>query len=52
VTKLRYAHQSVPMHVYEAGHGFNCDDRAGSYDKAAADLALQRTLDFFKAHLV
>lgn len=52
VTKLRYAHQSVPMHVYEAGHGFNCDDRTGSYDKAAADLALQRTLDFFKTHLV
>ena len=51
VTKLRYAHQSVPIHVYEAGHGFNCDDRTGSYDKAAADLALQRTLDFFKAHL-
>jgi carboxymethylenebutenolidase len=52
VTKLRYTHQSVPMHVYDAGHGFNCDDRPGSYDKAAADLALQRTLDFFKAHLV
>lgn len=52
VTKLRYAHQSVPMHVYEAGHGFNCEDRTGSYDKAAADLALQRTLDFFKTHLV
>lgn len=51
VTKLRYAHQSVPMHVYEAGHGFNCDDRPGAYDKAAAELALQRTLDFFKAHL-
>jgi carboxymethylenebutenolidase len=52
VTKLRYAHQSVPIHLYEAGHGFNCDDRPGSYDKAAADLALQRTLDFFKSHLV
>ena len=52
VNKLRYAHQSVPIHVYEAGHGFNCDDRTGSYDKAAADLALQRTLDFFKTHLV
>jgi carboxymethylenebutenolidase len=52
VTKLRYAHQHVPMHVYDAGHGFNCDDRTGSYDRAAADLALQRTLDFLKAHLV
>ncbi len=51
VAKLRYAHQSVPIHVYEAGHGFNCDERP-DYDKAAADLALQRTMDFFKAHLV
>ncbi len=51
VTKLRYAHQSVPVHVYDAGHGFNCEDRP-DYDKAAADLALQRTLDFFKTHLV
>ena len=51
VAKLRYAHQSVPMHVYEADHGFNCDERP-SYDKAAADLALQRTLDFFKQRLV
>ena len=51
VNKLRYAHQSVPIHVYEAGHGFNCEDRP-DYDKAAADLALQRTLDFFKTHLV
>jgi carboxymethylenebutenolidase len=51
VTKLRYTHQSVPMHVYEAGHGFNCDDRAGSYDQAAADLALERTLEFFKTYV-
>ncbi|MCW5773966.1 MAG: dienelactone hydrolase family protein [Rhodospirillaceae bacterium] len=51
VTKLRYAHQSVPIYVYEADHGFNCEDRKGAYDKPAADLALQRTLDFFTAHL-
>ena len=38
------------VHVYEgADHGFNCDDRS-SYDKAAADLALYRTLDFLRAN--
>ena len=52
VAKLRYAHQTVPMHVYEADHGFNCEDRPASYDKVAADLALQRTMEFFKNHLV
>jgi len=51
VAKMRYTHQSVPMYVYEADHGFNCDERP-SYDKAAADLALQRTLDFFEQRLV
>lgn len=32
-------------YIYQAGHGFNCDKR-GSYNAAAAKLALSRTLDF------
>jgi carboxymethylenebutenolidase len=33
-----------------AQHGFHCDERA-SYDKASAEIAWPRTLDFFAKHL-
>ncbi|MCR9213843.1 MAG: dienelactone hydrolase family protein [Proteobacteria bacterium] len=36
----------IPVYIYQAGHGFNCD-RRGSYDAASAKLALDRTLEFF-----
>ncbi len=36
----------IPVYIYQAGHGFNCDQR-GSYDTASAKLALDRTLEFF-----
>lgn len=41
----RRALPDAQIHVYEAGHGFNCDQRT-DYDAKAATLALQRTLDF------
>lgn len=44
------AHPEVGVHVYEADHGFNCDQR-GSYDEAAAMAARDRTLAFFDRHL-
>ena len=44
------AQPAVEVQVYEADHGFNCDHR-GSYDAAAAKLALERTLSFFEKHL-
>jgi carboxymethylenebutenolidase len=44
------AHPEVMTHFYAAGHGFNCDQRA-SYDEAAAQLARERTLDFFTRHV-
>lgn len=47
VEKFKAAHPTVPVHVYDAGHGFNCDER-GSYNAAAADLARGRTLAFLK----
>ena len=50
VEQIRAAHPEAAVHVYDAGHGFNCD-RRGSYDEAAARLARRRTLDFFNAHL-
>jgi carboxymethylenebutenolidase len=40
----------VDVFVYAADHGFNCDHR-GSYDQAAAELALSRTLEHFERHL-
>lgn len=36
----------IPVYIYQAGHGFNCDQR-GSYDAASAKLAQERTLAFF-----
>ncbi|MCB1686486.1 MAG: dienelactone hydrolase family protein [Pseudomonadales bacterium] len=50
VEKIRAAHPEVSVQVYAADHGFNCDHRA-SYDKESADLALERTLNFFRQHL-
>lgn len=41
----------VEVLVYPgAQHGFNCDERA-SYDRASADIAWPRSLDFFAKHL-
>ena len=50
IEAFKQAHPEVEVHVYECGHGFNCDQR-GSYDAAAAKLALERTLKFFAQHL-
>ena len=44
------AHPDVPMHVYPAGHGFNCDER-GSYHEPSAKLARTRTLEVLERHL-
>ena len=44
------AHPDVQVHVYDADHGFNCDQR-GSYDEASALVARDRTLAFFAKHL-
>jgi carboxymethylenebutenolidase len=50
VNKIKQAYPSMPVYVYDADHGFNCDER-GSHDKPSADLALKRTLAFFDEHL-
>ena len=46
---LRQAHPEVEIHIYPAGHGFNCDQR-GSFDAASAKLARERSLAFLGAH--
>ncbi|HZH44932.1 MAG TPA: dienelactone hydrolase family protein [Lysobacter sp.] len=38
------------IHVYPAGHGFNCD-RRGDYHADSATLAWERTLAFLDAHV-
>ena len=45
--------ESLPeaeIHIWPAGHGFNCDQRA-DYNATVAVQALQRTLAFFSLHL-
>ncbi|MBA4267444.1 MAG: carboxymethylenebutenolidase, partial [Comamonadaceae bacterium] len=40
----------VTVYIYNANHGFNCDQR-GSYDEAAARQARERTLAFLTEHV-
>jgi carboxymethylenebutenolidase len=51
VETIRSKRPDVEIHVYPgAQHGFSCDERA-SYDKASADIAWPRSLEFFAKHL-
>ena len=50
VDKVKAAQPDVPIYVYPADHGFNCDHRA-SFDSSAAALAKERTLAFFAEQL-
>ena len=40
-------HPTALAYFYNAGHGFNCDQR-GSFDKTSADLARERSLAFLQ----
>mgnify|MGYP000686902827 CR=1 FL=1 len=52
VAALRAAGKKVTYFNYPGvNHAFNNDTSAERYDKAAADLAWQRTLRFFRRHL-
>ncbi len=44
------AHPDAIAHFYDAGHGFNCEQRA-SFDEAASRLARRRTLEFLARHV-
>ena len=50
VDRIRKAFPDLPIYMYDAGHGFNCDLR-GSYDEASARTARERTLSFFADRL-
>lgn len=50
VRQLAARHSKHEIFLYDADHGFHCDER-GSYDAAAAKLARERTLAFFRRHI-
>ena len=50
IEKIKAAHPDLPLFLYDAGHGFNCDQRK-DYEPESAKLARQRTLEFFNRHL-
>ena len=50
VEKVKQARPELPIYVYSAGHGFSCDER-GAFDKAAHELALDRTTAFLHQHI-
>jgi len=50
VEAVKAAHPDLPVHVYPAGHGFNCDHR-GSFEPKSAEIARERTLAFFARQL-
>ena len=52
IEQLRAKHEphGAQFFLYDADHGFNCDQR-GSYDAPSAKLARERTLQFFRDHV-
>lgn len=50
IDKIRRAHPDIPIFIYDAGHGFNCEQRK-DYEPKSASLARQRTLEFLREHL-
>jgi carboxymethylenebutenolidase len=50
VDKIKAAHPDATVHIYPAGHGFNCDER-GDFDADSAKTAWERSLAFFAEHV-
>jgi len=50
IDKVRKNHPNLPIYVYDADHGFVCDERH-HYDAAASKQARERTMAFFAKHL-
>lgn len=51
VEALIESYPDIPVYLYDAAHGFACDER-GSFNQAAYDLAWQRTTGFLQGALV
>lgn len=47
IAAIQASHPTLPIHVYDAGHGFNCEARQ-DFEAESARLALDRTLAFLK----
>ena len=50
VEKLQAAHPKLPVYIYPAGHGFNCNQRA-SYHAESARMARERARAFLRQHV-
>ena len=50
IEKIRKAHPELPLFIYDAGHGFNCDQRK-DFEPQSAKLARERTLEFLRTNL-
>jgi carboxymethylenebutenolidase len=50
IEQIKAAYPQGVYHLYPAGHGFNCTDRA-SFDAASAKLALERSLEFLHRYV-
>jgi carboxymethylenebutenolidase len=50
VAEIKTAYPQGTYHLYPAEHGFNCTDR-GSFEPNSAELALERSVDFFRRHV-
>ena len=51
VERIRSQRPECTVHVYPAGHGFNCDERT-SFEPQSAALAWERSLRWLEANLV
>ena len=50
IETIQRFHPDLPLFLYNAGHGFNCDQRA-DFQPEAASLARRRTIEFLHTHL-
>ncbi|MDB5946477.1 MAG: dienelactone hydrolase family protein [Ramlibacter sp.] len=50
VERIRAARPECEVHIYPAGHGFNCDARA-SFEPRSAALAWERSMQWLATHL-
>jgi carboxymethylenebutenolidase len=48
VEKVAAAFPDVPIHLYDAGHGF-CRAGSADFDEPSCELAMERTLALFAA---
>lgn len=50
IDRIRSDNPDIPIHIYDAEHGFNCDERA-TFNAEAASIARARSAEFLKKHL-